>query len=513
MKRIVSVWLPFLATDRLCRSGGWDKQRPLVTATAATQRHLVAVNRAALRAGLKPGMTVADAQAVVPFLQLAPADPQGERSLLERLAEGCLCYTPWAVADPWTDSLDGGGLVLDIGGCAHLMGGEEALLDDLLGRLRRLGFTARAAVADTTGAAWAWARFGAADRPCLPPGRPAVALAALPVTALRLPPATTTALIRLGLRWIGQVAALPRPSVAARFGRMVGLRLDQALGDQDEPLSPRQPPEVPQVHASFAEAIARAEDVAAATRFLLDRLAALLEPRRLGVRRLEVAAFRLDASTVRLFIGTSRPSRDPRHLFRLLAEPLSDLDAGFGIETLRLAAVETGPLEAAQAALGAGMAAASEEGLALLVDSLGNRLGFDRVFSFAARQSHLPERAVEAVAAGAPDIKDGGAAPASRPAWPQARRPVRLLARPEAVDAVAPVPDAPPLLFRWRRRIHRIRHAEGPERLAAEWWRNDQPDRDYYWVEDEAGRRFWLYREGLYGGALPPRWFLHGIFA
>ncbi len=505
MKRIVSVWLPRLATDRLCRRVADWRDEPLATATANGRRLILAVNRPARLAGLKAGMTVADAQAVVPGLRLAPADPAADQALLGHLAEACIAYTPWAAVDNWGESGEGGGLWLDISGCAHLRGGEEGLLAELLGRLRRLGFAARTAAADTPGAAWAWARFGDAGHPVLAPGSQRKALAGLPVTALRLPPETAAGLVRLGLRSVGDLYPLPRAALAARFGRHVALRLDQALGEQDEPVSPLRPVEEPRVHLAFAEAIARREDLAAATRHLLERLAGLLECRRLGVRRLELAAFRLDTSVRRLAVGTSRPSREPGHLFRLLAEPLTGLDVGFGIEMLLLTATETGPLEAEQTSLAPeATGGAGEDEFARLLDSLSNRLGFGRVLRFAPRQSHLPERAVRRL--------DPGARLPIAETWPILRRPLCLLSRPEAVEAVAPVPDGPPLLFRWRRHSHRIRRAEGPERLSAEWWRQNAPDRDYYCVEDEAGRRFWLFRQGLYGEGGQPRWFLHGVF-
>ena len=458
---------------------------------------LAALDRAARRAGLRPGMTVADARAVVPGLGRRPADAPADRRLLDQLAERCLGYTPWTSVDGWADSLPGGGLWLDISGCAHLRGGEAALLADVREDLRRLGFTARLGLADTPGAAWALARFSTAGDAILPPGGHRKFIAGLPVTALRLAPDTAAGLARLGLRAIGDLMAVPRAAVAHRFGRAVARRLDQALGEADEPISPCRPAILPRVHLAFAEPVSRSDDLAAATRRLLDDLAGLLESRRLGARRLELTAFRVDATVGRLAIGTSRPCRDPVHLCRLLALPLSGLEAGFGIESMALAAVETAPLQAEQ---GDFVSPAGDDDLAHLLDALGNRLGFDRVYALAPRQSHLPERAVQRVAAG------GGA-------WrlrdPIIYRPLRLLSRPDPVEAVAPLPDGPPLLFRHGGRLHRLRRSEGPERLAGEWWRGDgAPDRDYYVVEDEEGRRFWLCRQGV-----PGRWFLHGIFA
>ena len=499
------MWLPLLATDRLCRRDPAWRDSPLATiASEGGSRRLVAVNRAAGTAGLRPGMTLADAQAVVPSLRALPADPPGERALLDHLAEWAVGYTPWTSADGWNEGIAGGGLWLDISGCAHLFGGEDKLLADLLGRLRRYGFAAQAAVADTPGAAWAWARFGDGAAPCLPQAAQQAALAGLPVTALRLAPPTAAGLVRLGLRRIGELAAVPRAGVAARFGSTVALRLDQAFGAADEPISPKLPPLAHRVPLAFAEPIARSEDVVAGTRHLLERLAVRLERERQGVRRLELAAFRIDATVQRLTIGTSRPSRDPPHLLRLLAEPLAKLDAGFGIEMLLLSADELGPLAAEQISFVG--AAPTTDDFACLLDRLGNRLGFERVMRLAPHPSHLPEQAVRRLGPEAAPLVEG---------WPELRRPLRLFAWPEPVEAVAPLPDSPPLLFRWRRQTHRIARAEGPERLSGEWWRQRKLDRDYYCVEDQAGRRFWLFRAG---DAVDPatgnlRWYLHGLFA
>lgn len=500
-KRVVSVWLPLLATERLRRSDcAPPDDMPFATAAPGNVRRVMAVNGPARRVGVKPGMSVADALAVVPTLVLAPADEAADRALVDRLADRCSHYTPWAAADTWTQ---GFGLWLDITGCAHLFGGEAALLDHLKARLHRLGFTARAGLANTPGAAWAWARFGAKDRPCLPEKGQRDALAPLPVAALRLGVDTVATLSTLGLRRIGELYGLPRAGLAARFGREVAHRLDQALGHEAEPISPRRPPPCHGVHAAFAEPIARPEDVAEAVRRLLERLCRQLEEDGLGLRRLEVTVFRVDATSRAIAIGTSRPSRDPRHLLRLLGEDLPALDAGFGIELMRLSALEVAPLSPEQTALAAGAPASHADDFARLLDSLGNRLGFERVMRVVPQESHVPERAVRRIpaAAAVPPI-----------AWPARRRPVRLFARAESVEAVAPVPDLPPVLFRWRNQAHRVVRADGAERIADEWWRRVAPERDYYVVEDETGRRFWLFREGLYGAETPPRWYLHGVF-
>ena len=469
-------------------------------AEAGSQRRLVAVNRAAERAGLKPGMSVADALAIRPALKLAPHEPAEEDALLGRLAEWCSVYTPFAAADPWREGIGSAGLWLDISGCDHLWGGEAALLDDLTSRLERLGFTARAASADTPGAAWGWARFGAGG--VVAPGGTRDAVAPLPVNALRLAPEVTLGLARLGLRRIGDLYPLARGPLAARFGTIVGRRLDQALGGEEEPISPLRPPHSLQVQRRFVTPIARSEDVSAAVQFLLPRLMQLLERQQLGVRRLDLSVFRVDASCKRIAVGTSRPTRDAAALFRLMALQLDGLDAGFGIESLVLAASVASPLAARQQDMEDGEGA---ESLSEMLDSLGNRMGFGRIQGFAPAGSHLPERSVRRLSVEA-------ATPPPEP-WPDLRRPPILLTRPESVAVTAPLPDAPPLLFRWRQTLHRVRRAEGPERLEGEWWREQAPARDYYLVENEEGERFWLYRLGLPGEFNPARWFVHGLFA
>jgi len=495
--------LPYLATDRLAKpDNGARPDDSWAVAEAGTQRRLVAVNRAAERAGLKPGMSVADALAIRPGLKLAPHEPAEEDALLGRLAEWCSVYTPFAAPDLWREGIGSAGLWLDISGCDHLWGGEEALLNDLTGRLERLGFIVRAAVADTPGAAWAWARFGAGG--VVAAGGAREALATLPVSALRFAPDVTLGLARLGLRRIGDLYPLARGPLAARFGSVVGRRLDQALGAEEEPISPLRPPHSLQVQRRFVTPIGRSEDVAAAVRFLLPRLMQLLERQQLGVRRLDLSVFRVDSSSVRLAVGTSRPTRDVNALFRLMALQLDGLQAGFGIESLMLAASVAAPLAARQQDMEDGESA---ECLSEMLDSLGNRLGFNRIQAFAPAGSHLPERAVRRLSA------DAAATALIAEPWPDQRRPPILLSRPEAVAVTAPLPDAPPLLFRWRQTLHRVRRAEGPERLEGEWWRDQSPARDYYLVEDEDGGRFWLYRLGLPGEFNPSRWFVHGLFA
>lgn len=483
---------------------------------------LVSVDPTAAAVGLAPGMPLADARALEPGLQVVEADPVADARALAGLADWCGRYTPWT-ATHGEDCI-----LLDITGCAHLFGGEAGLARDLIERLTAIGYAGSLAVADTPGAAWAISRMGGGYGPAggplgealIPPGGSDAALAGLPVAGLRLDPATVEGLERLGLRRIGDLAALPRGSLAARFGPEVLRRVDQALGRAAEPVSPRRPVPVHLARMVFPEAIGRTEDVSAALERLLAKLCAGLEEAQHGARRVELALYRVDGGVDRQTIGTSRPSRRPQHLFRLLAGRLDRIDAGFGIEVAVLSALVTEPLGARQIGFGeAGGASGDDTPLDDLVDRLAGRLGRNAVVRPVPFESHLPERAVAMRPAMDGPVTDPEALQDKESgAWPDRLRPVRLLPVPEPIEVTAPIPDDPPVLFRRGRIVHRVVRADGPERLSPEWWQDvpagaeaNRP-RDYYRVEDTKGRRFWLYRAGLYDPATPPRWYLHGVF-
>ena len=534
--RILSLWLPDLPTDRLLRqarratdgrdrpASNLDPARPLATfAGHKGALRLDAVCARAREAGLVPGMMLADARAMVPTLQVQAAAPEADGRLLTDLTAWCERYTPSVAIDRSHEHAAGGALWLDVTGCAHLFGDEAALRADLLARLRRQGLAAAAAIADAPGAAWAVAHYGddapAPMPPIVPPGGARVALAPLPVAALRLDPDTVRMLQRLGLERVESLYPLPRRTLVARFGDALTTRLDQALGLIAEPISPRPPRPAHRAQLSFAEPIAHAEALAPVTRRLLVELCSALAAASLGVRRLTLAFYRVDNSTAAVAVGTSRPCRDARQLERLFAEKLERIDLGFGIERAILEAETVEPLlpePLAWRAMGAGDLDQARD-LAPLVDRLSNRLGRDAVSQLVPHASHIPEQAQRRV----PALSSGTAVPFRERGFHDEApaRPLRLLARPEPIEAVAPVPDEPPVLFRWRRVLHKVAKVRGPERLAPEWWRAPEVDpaaatRDYFAVEDTEGGRFWLFREGLYlaDATAMPRWFLHGLF-
>jgi protein ImuB len=476
---------------------------------------LIAADAAAEALRLHAGMTLAQARAMYPPLVAVPEDAAADARLLDALADWCQRYTPLVALDPPD------GILLDIAGCAHLFGGEGSLRADLTARLARFGFTARAAIAPTIGAAWAAARYG--ERDITPADGARDLIAPLPLAALRLPAETVAALGRVGLKRIGDIVDLPRAPLAARFGENLLVNLDRALGRQDEPLGPRLPVAPYIAEQSFHEPIAREDNVLATVERLAARLKTAMIARGDGARRIELALFRTDGAVKRIAAGASRPVRDPQVIRTLFVERLAalgdELDPGFGFDLARLSVLIAEPAPEEQIGFG-GPADPAE--LDRLVDRLSARLGRRRVARLVAHNSHIPELAAAAV----PAQTD------AEPGWEAFRRfrteaelpprPLRLLARPEPLaDVVALVPDGPPKRFRWRRALHEVVFAEGPERIEGPWWREETgPARDYFRVEDAAGLRFWLFRAGLYRdvaqttaqGLAPglPRWFVHG---
>lgn len=475
---------------------------------ASGARRLQALCPKAAAAGLWPGQALAEARALCPALATHPAAPEADGAALQHLARWCERFTPLAAADPPE------GLWLDITGCAELFGNEAGLVAALTAQLSRRGLRCRVAVATTTGAAWALARAEATAGSILPAGQEAAALAELPVSLLRLDVRCVTALHHLGVRRIGALAQLQRAALTARFGPMPRLRLDQALGSASEAIAWPHPPNPWAEQMAFAEPISTPADLVRALARLARRLAGRLAAARLGGVAFAATFCRVDAARLTLAIGTALPLAEPERITSLLQQRLETLDPGFGIEALLLEATATAPRARPQLALPEILPpdpAAPEQALAAAVDELANRLGPERLWRPASRESHVPERAVCRLPPLAP-----------APAWPDVAvgaRPLRLFPRPQPIEVTAPLPDQPPLQFLWHGKLHRVRAAGGPERIAAEWWRPPatagRPEtdllRDYYRVEDTEGNRFWVFRAGL--DPATARWFLHGLFA
>ena len=502
MRRVVSLWLPAWPTDRL-RKLGVPPDGALVTATHDGRRRVIAaVDAIAAQSGLYPGMPVAQGQAVVPELTVLEARPEDDAAALRRLAGWCLRYAPLTAAAPPD------GVWIDVTGSAHLHGGETRLLRDLVSRLLAQGFAARAAVADTPGAAHAMARFGGQEVTVVPSGGQRAALARLPLGALRLPEATLDGLRLMGIEQIGALATLPRAPLVRRFDALVTTRLDQAFGGVPEAIEPAFPPELIQARLSFVEPLLTADAFATVIDRLTLDVCADMERYGGGARRLDLLFERVDGTTQAIGIGTARASRDTRHLSRLLKERIERVDPGLGVEAMRLVVSRLDALTPVQTAARLTAADIEEPDIAPLLDRLSNRLGSERVYRVAPVDSSVPERSVRQVQV---QDKAVGTWPADLP------RPVRLLDPPQPVEAMALLPDHPPMAFTWRRVRHRVRRADGPERIAGEWWKRNgetRSVRDYFRVEDEDGQRYWLFRRGDGETAVSGdmRWFLHGFF-
>ncbi len=572
MSRFVSAWLPrwpilrFLAAqaqnlkarNSLSRERPIDPERPFVLAAEATGGpRIAAANAAAEALRINIGDGVSDARAKAQFLQVEAADPKSDAVALEHLALWATRYTP-SVA-PFDEENGADGFFLDITGAASLFGGEEKLIADLSHRLERFGLSPRLAVADTPGMAWALSRFHPSPRFILPSAdanlenkaRAVKALADLPIGALRLAPATRKTLRRLGFKRIGALIDAPRAPFAARFEAELLRRLDQALGRVPEPLVFLAPPPVYRKIIHLIEPIFTQDAIIALAKRLMRGLIFSLRRDGVGARQLRLTLYRVDGEVFGLDLGLAMPTRDFEHVARLIAlklerlgsqEPMPSrgkpmrsgkdrgfpqaprkagkalpeaIDSGFGFEAVSLDITLAERMDPRQS----GLAELSDDSdraarCAALIDGLRQRLGPLSVRRLEPRESHLPEKAETSQA------EICRAAADASPSWPRPAstrlRPPLLLRRAEPAQVLALMPEGAPRRFRWRGEMHGVALAQGPERIAAEWWRErePQPTRDYYLVENEEGRRFWLYREGLYGReTASPHWFVHGFFA
>lgn len=520
MARIVSVWLKRWPIARFLRqlpSGVptapiVDPARMLALHAPATGGPvLTAVNAAAEAVGLVIGDRLADARSRESELQCFPADLAADRAALRQLALWATRYTPTTAL--WADSSTPDGFFLEIVGSAHLFCGEEALAFDLGERLRTFGLDPQIAIADTPGAAFAVSRHGQQALVVIPPRQQRDAIALLPVAALRLPVDDCATLFRLGFKRVADLIGKPRAPLTARFGALLPLRLDQALGHAAEAIKPQLPPPAYQTRLRFAEPILLQEHLVVATTALLEKLVPDLERDTVALRKIALSFFRIDGGVQSLTLGLASASRDVRHitsLVRLRLERLAEsLDAGFGFDAATLDGLAVEKVKTVQPKLAVQARALSEaEYRARLVDVLSQRLGARNVRQLAPRASHIPERANVAQ----PALQS--APPVWTPPPRRGPRPPFLLPRAEPAEVVSGVPDHTPAWFRWRGVVHRVQVAEGPERIGAEWWQQPGPipTRDYYVVEDDAGRRFWLYRDGLYAReAAAPSWYVHGL--
>lgn len=488
---------------------GYDPDQPFVLTLPTAHGPVIATaNRAARALGLRLGEYLANAQARVLDLHHAVGEPAADTAALHRLALWAQRYGPAVM--PYADDAGGDGLWIDISGAAHLRGSEAALLDDAHDRLRRAGIPARLAIADTAGAAWALSHHGA-PHAIVPPQHQDRVLRPLPLSALRLAPDILRRMRRLGFRRIGDLMDQPRAPFRLRFGTDVWRRLDQALGLQAEPWQPLQPPPAYHAEQVFAEPVSGQDFLVRSFSALLDRVLDAMSSDRVGVRILHLLLFRPDGHCLTADVQLAAATRDARHLHRLIGLRLQRLaetqgpDEGY--DAIALQVDRVAPLGPLQDRMEEQVRSAPEP-LSNLVDRLRQKQDRTSLVRPYPVDSHVPERAVF-------ERRPDDPLPLTAETFrSDRRRPPLLLAEPELVNVMAEVPEGAPLQFHWRRRQHRVVRAEGPERIAPEWWCQEQAAaiRDYYAVEDEDGRSFWIFRAGQHGGAQPPQWFVHGLF-
>ena len=570
MRRLVSLWFPDFAVERFIRGRIKSGRKPphkglpfALVESGSKGLRLAAVNATARSFGLIKGTRLADARAQVPDLLSEPHEPEEDMSSLLGLCRWMERYSPWVAPDAPD------GILLDVTGVPHLFGGEARMIAEMKSRLAHYGFTAKSGLAETIGAAWALARYAHplpqageegdplrsngegegksnTGSPSPPhrlqrrvPSSPALrerTLEALPVEALRIDAEAVKTLRRLGLKTVGALMGIPRASLARRFrgetiGENVLLRLDELVGKRDEPLNPLNPVTSFMAHRALMEPVIHPEGLETVLVGLVNQLGALLEKEGKGALRLILKLFRSDGSRANLPVGFSAATHDPRHMLRVLRPKLETVDAGFGIDAMTLEARETGLAKVQQYGF-------MEDDSTLAIEQLNDRVLNRHERELQALEeveSHIPERAEKALIRPAgtfspasrtgegkskkhllpPEVGEGGRASARTDEGPS--RPLLIFETPEPAKVIAAVPDGPPMRLTWRRVTRRVVKSQGPERVAPEWWRLAQGERprDYYTIEDEQGRRYWLYREGLYGetGEEQPKWFVHGLSA
>ncbi|RDE08358.1 Y-family DNA polymerase [Pelagibacterium lacus] len=475
----------------------------MTVAKRSNALRIAAADAAAQRLGLHPGLAFTDAKLRVAHIEVVEHDAAADLALLERIADWGDRYSPIIAIEP-PDMI-----LFDITGVTHIFGGEAELVADIEARLARQGFAVRTAIAGTARAARAHCRFGRGG--VVLPDAVSERVAGLPVEALECGLDILIALRRAGFLYLEDFLSRPREPLAARFGPELTDRLAQILEETDRSLTPRRP--VPEFLAEqrFADPIGLMEDIA------LDSLAAdlcgQLHRQGQGGRSFELGFYRADGKIERIGLLSGQPLADPgtlRRLFEMRLDALADpLDPGFGFDMMRLAVLAGDPLGPVQSGLD-GKVEASRE-VSALVDRLSARFGAGAVQRLIARDTHLPERASLPV----PSLSDARDSAEWLGTGEVPRRPLFLFYPAPQVDVVAEVPDGPPRRFRWRGVSHDVARAEGPERIAPEWWRRttDTRTRDYFRIEDSEGQRFWLFRYGFYGREVEPvRWFLQGIF-
>jgi protein ImuB len=497
-KRFVCIWLPQLSTNWFELRKPELKKIPFVLVAPSHGRMIItAANALATKEKIFKGMVLADARALLPTLQYFDDKPNLETQLLQRIAEWCIRFTPCAAVDPL------GGIILDASGCAHLWGGDEAYVNDIINRLQAKGYDAKACMADTIGAAWAFARF--TNVKVVAKEKHMDALLSLPPACLRVENETVEQLHKLGLRQIKHLLALKHTSLRRRFGPLILQRLNQAMGTEAEFIHPVYPVEPYQERLPCIEAITQIGGIEIALQQLLEKLCSRLQKEGKGLRTAYFRGYRVDNKTVGIQISTSRASNNVDHLFHLFQMKLSTIEPALGIELFVLEATKVEDHAPLQEEFWKQATGLNNNHLSELIDRISGKIGANAIQRYLPDEHYWPERSFK---------KASSLTEEPTTEWKLDRpRPLRILPTPESIEVTAPIPDYPPMLFRYKNKLHKIIKADGPERIEQEWWIQDGEHRDYYAVEDEEGCRYWLFRSGHYDEQKKPKWYLHGFFA
>lgn len=498
MSRYLSIYFTNLLTDYLAIKKPALKNKAYVFTMSQKNRIMItATSMEAEKQGIFAGTVLADAKALVPDILAFDDELNFNKKLLVRLAKWLVRYSP-IVAIDLPD-----GIIIDSSGCSHLLGGEENYLQTIIGKLTESGYNCSGSISDTIGASWAIARLGNKS-PIIAPGQQYNALLNLPPMALRLEQQIIQRLHKLGFDKIGKFIQLPAAMLRRRFGQEMLLRLGQALGTEEETLTPVL------VKAPFEERLFCLEPIRTkpaieiAIEKLLGTLCDRLAKEGLGLRSAELKGYRLDGKVTETKIGTNQPTHQVAHLAKLFELKIDQIEPDLGIELFILTATKTEPMHAAQEKLWNGKPGLADQGLAQLLDRLAGKVGAQAIRRYIPQAHYWPERSLRP----AVSLEEK-----TEVKWQKSNpRPIEMLHKPAAIQVTAPIPDYPPMNFRYRDELHLVAKADGPERIEQEWWMQQGEHRDYYILEDDKGRRYWVFRSGHYNEE-HSAWFLHGFFA
>jgi protein ImuB len=500
-RRFVSIWFRQLLADwQLIRRPELAEVPFVFAAHDHGRMTITAVSPSAAGFGVEVGMRAADGKAICPGLEVLDDKSDRPRNLLRGLGEWCVRYSPVVSIDEF--GMDG--LLLDVSGCTHLWGGEREYLKEIVSRLAGKGYTVRVAIADTPGAAWAVSHYGKVT-PLIPVGGHPEALLGLVPEALRLEQPVLARLAKLGFYQIKSFIGMPRSVLRRRFGEDFLLRLGQALGTEAEVLIPLQVPVPFSERLACLEPIKTKAGIEIAITNMLESLCKRMQTEGKGLRTGVLSGYRIDGKVVQIAIGTSGATHSVSHLFKLFQLKIDQIRPGLGIELFVLDAPKVDDVEVPQEQLWTSRPGLDDQSVIRLLDRVAGKIGPQVIHRYLPATRYWPERAVL-------QARSVTERPATE--WRLEKpRPTELLKRPDPIEVMAVIPDHPPVFFIYQGVRHQVVKADGPERIEREWWLDQGEHRDYYQVEDDQGRRYWLFRSGHYGEDQRYRWFIHGFFA